>query len=434
MRNFKLPSIIFLVVFVFFINFTLLFAETSNNTNVNLQVGIYCNNNGMCEDAEGILNCPSDCTPKNIGSSGSSIIGADFNNLTIDVIYNSATIKWKSVIPTMYNVKWGTNIDYKDGVLQNINFLLDHEVVLSNLKEGTFYYFKIQTQNILGKKDILDNQFFRTLSSLDTTPPSNISNVSSSLGASGITISWNNPKESDFDYIRILKNTGRYYGSPYIGYVVYEGKGSYFTDSNVIEGTKYFYSLFARDKSGNYSSGSLIDVVYHSSSEINISKPEIPQSEITQPEKIKTPIEKYIITQASSIYDLYPGSIFNLRGDEPINIKTNYSSVTQNDDTWIEIKNKFGVNSGKYLFSRIKDKDNFISVTIPSFLTASFYGFTIYRYTDGVPRIVNYGSLQISNIQNTKNIDYTWYIILFIILILVILWRIIIIFRRLIKK
>lgn len=429
---------LFFSILVFFSSFSYTFASMADGIDVNLNVGS-CNNNGVCEQgAEDFFSCPADCTPvvvpdKKTGGY-SPVMENVFNDLTVEVSYTSAVIKWNSSIPTMSNLRWGTNPDYKDGVIKNINFLLDHKVELRGLKEGTVYYFSIEAENLLGKTTSIENQVFMTLSLLDTTPPSNPTNVKGFSDTSGITISWTNPTEEDFDYIRVMRNDFRYYGSPYIGKVVYEGNGNYFIDSKVVEGHKYFYSLFSRDRAGNYSSGALINIIHNPFGLDNWGKELTPDEEL-----FLLPNIIFIVNQNSSTYDFYPGGVFSLSGDVPINIKTNYSSVVKNDDMWVEIRDSKGIIIGQYFFSRIKDNDGFINVTIPFFEKSDHYKITVHRYKDGVSQLVNHGGFTISKVFSGEKIVVSfWYVFWFIVLIIVILFLIylllFLILPRLFKK
>jgi len=415
-KNHNFIKILSIATFLFLGSFSLSFAST-NGINVNLHVGS-CNNDGICDpETEDYFSCPSDCTPvvvpptnPNGGTSGGFVMDNLFNNLRVEVSYNSATIKWESSIPTISSVKWGTNPDYKDGVLRNVNYLIYHTVELTNLQDGTLYYFTIDAETLLGKTNSLENQIFRTLQLPDTNPPGNPTNVTAESTKSGITVSWENPTDLDFDYIRVMRNDDRFYGSPSIGELVYEGKGTYFTDSNVIINNKYYYSLYSRDRAGNYSSGSLIDVIYNPQGEDNFG------NNLTPVEKIEPLSNIYKVNQCIYSHDFKIGDIISLNSNQPIKMKTDYSFKTLDDDMWIEIIDKNNIVS-KYLFTRTKDKDGFITACIPSFRVGGYYSVNVYRYDNGVEKIVNQGAFLISKTQAEKSNDYYWYIFWFIVLI-----------------
>jgi len=80
----------------------------------------------------------------------------------------------------------------------------------------------------------------------------------SMLNASGdnkeIVLNWKNPGE--YNYVRtvIVKKAGSYPTSPTDGQVIFEGRGETFTDTNLINGTTYYYAFYAYDHAKNYSS------------------------------------------------------------------------------------------------------------------------------------------------------------------------------------
>ncbi len=407
----KLIKIFFFSLVLFFSSFSFSYAQ-SDGINIDLTVGSICNNNSVCGVGEDVFNCPADCPavviPPPGGGRGRPLENF-FQNLTVEVKYTSVIIKWESPTPTITNLKWGTDQDYKDGSLRNINYLIYHKVQIDNLEDGTLYYFTIFAESLLGNSASLGNQFFTTLSLPDTTPPGNPTNLKAVSTTAGVTISWTNPRDVDFNYIRVMRNEGRFYGSPNVGRLVYEGKGNYFTDGNVKANTKYFYSLFSRDLAGNYSSGSLISIV-HNRLKIDPDEVVVPPPVITLPPGDKVPpggkiepvLDMYIVEQGATIYDFNVDSILSLSGDEPINVKTNYSRKDTNDDVWLEIRNANKEVVGQFFFSRMIDKEGFSNVRILSFERAGKYDIGIFRYVDNILEIVNIGTFQISKITTKE--------------------------------
>lgn len=71
---------------------------------------------------------------------------------------------------------------------------------------------------------------------------------------SQITLNWNDPGTSSFVRTIVVKKTGSYPTSPTDGQVIYEGNGGTFTDTNVSNGTTYYYAIYSYDRAKNYSS------------------------------------------------------------------------------------------------------------------------------------------------------------------------------------
>jgi hypothetical protein len=416
MNLFYKKSIITLFFIGFFSIFNIAQASNTNGINVNLIVGS-CNNNGICEEgSEDMVSCPLDCTPlpppppKDKPSTGGYNSSAMFQNLTIEVGYTTAIIKWNSVIPVSSSVEWGTSPDYKDGITKNINYLFEHKVVLLNLKPNTLYYFNITVDNLFGVKTKLENQIFKTLSLPDSIPPANPTNVNATNSKNGITVNWKNPKDLDFDYIRVMRSEDRFHSSPFDGYVVYEGKGSYFLDSKVVLNKKYFYTLFSRDTSGNFSSGSLISVLYTLGGEKEI---------IPKDDTVVASSDIYKIIQEEIIYDFKVGHTFSVSGDKETEVKTNYISKTKDDDIWVMIKNSEGEIEGKYFFGNIRDENKFITAVLPVFERGGYYEISVHRYIKGIERMVNKGVLQVTKVTEKEYGYGDWYFIKTIIIIVV---------------
>ncbi|PJC01761.1 MAG: hypothetical protein CO072_00085, partial [Candidatus Huberarchaeum crystalense] len=114
-------------------------------------------------------------------------------------------------------------------------------------------FFTIESRSASGKTNFYPPTYFFTKFLKDTTFPLSPRNLRASSDISGITITWENPPDENFSYIRMMRHEDRFKGNPFSGKLIYEGREEKFLDKNVISGKKYFYVLFAKDVLGNFS-------------------------------------------------------------------------------------------------------------------------------------------------------------------------------------
>ncbi len=187
------------------------------------------------------------------GGGGGGLTVFSVYDLTIVPGENDARITWKTYAPSISTFYWGTTGEYKDEVITQSEYTYTHEIVLTNLQPGSQYYFRIDSLTNGGANTSLTNQSFMTKGL-----PEGIANVTDFRAAAGETsigLSWTNPLDSNFQEVRIIRST-EFYPSDYLdGVVVYQGSAESFVDTNVQVGKTYFYTLFVKDKNGNYSSG-----------------------------------------------------------------------------------------------------------------------------------------------------------------------------------
>jgi hypothetical protein len=180
--------------------------------------------------------------------------GGGGGGLTVFTIYDllvvpserSVKITWKTYSPTISTFSWGTTGEYKDEVIRESNYTTLHEVILLELQPGTQYYFKIDSLTEGGANTSLMNQSFMTKGLPEGIP--NATNFKAIADKTSIGLSWNNPSDVNFEEVRIVRST-EFYPADYLDGIVI------FVDQNVQVGKTYFYSLFVKDKNGNYSSG-----------------------------------------------------------------------------------------------------------------------------------------------------------------------------------
>ena len=256
---------------------------------------------------------------------------------------------------------------------------------------------------------------------LDITPPQNPLNVKAVGIPEGILLTWQNPPDLDFSYIRIMRNDKQFYGDPFIGKLIYEGKKGYFLDKNVIEGKEYFYTFFSRDTTGNFSGGSAASATAYSKDKKPIS--EKPKEEIKIFE-----IPKYLVHQYNKQVKPFsfeiPAEVNNI---ENIIIDTE-TLVFSND--FLTVTNSKKENLGQYMFSFNKNSGRYESI-IPPLPDEGIYLIEIYRQKENIPQILTKGFLSVKStekiIVSEKNIckifdyDIVLYIGYFLLLVLLIM-------------
>ena len=92
-----------------------------------------------------------------------------------------------------------------------------------------------------------------------------ITNFRAKGGDKRIVLSWTNPEDSGFAGTKVIRKEGSYPQNIKDGIQVYEGKNTSYTDTNLTWGIYYYYTAFAYDKEGNFSTpsqGSAVAIDY----------------------------------------------------------------------------------------------------------------------------------------------------------------------------
>jgi hypothetical protein len=257
------------------------------------------------------------------------------------------------------------------------------------------YYFTIESQDVGRRTNLTLPYYFLTKSYKDTSFPLNPLNVRARADVPGITISWENPPDPDFSYIRIMRHEDRFHGNPFLGKLIYEGTEESFLDTDVVAGKKYFYSLFARNIHGDFSSG------------VAVSATAFSKKVIFPPQEIKTKIDEIftppIVSEISEDLTFFVHQhnqkVEILNNKKVISIDGNMATIVDTSsktlsDDWMKVTNRSGEVVGEYLFLFNKDSLHYQSV-IPPLQKDGNYDIKIYRYKDNIPMVIAEGRLNV---------------------------------------
>ncbi len=185
-------------------------------------------------------------------------------SVTASTTYTTATINFTTSENALATISWGTTTSYTDGSASEVGYGATHAMGISSLATNTLYYFRITAKDASNNESAAYTGSFSTQTPPqppDTTPPANVSGLVATPSLTTVALSWVNPTDSDFAAVRIMRRTTGYPASHTDGVLVYDGAATAFVDSGRATGTLYYYTVFARDTSVNYSSGAIISAL-----------------------------------------------------------------------------------------------------------------------------------------------------------------------------
>jgi hypothetical protein len=158
-------------------------------------------------------------------------------------------------------VRWGTSISYELGSSVERSFSKFHEMAITDLRPGTRYRFSIEGENHMGRFGTLTESTFTTLSPNDTFPPGLVIGLTATRDGGDIVLRWQNPRDPDFDHVRVVRSESFYPSDEVDGWVVFDGGATEARDRGVaLPGARLFYSVFTYDENGNISSAAVVAI------------------------------------------------------------------------------------------------------------------------------------------------------------------------------
>lgn len=196
-------------------------------------------------------------TPPSGGGNGSiGSIPPSISNLVVKTEEHQADITFLTNVATQAKVYWGKTHEYEAGSISVLFYGKEHEITILGLQEGTTYFGKIEVTDSRGYS-IFAEVMFTTKSPAVVSPLPNPSHFSAVPFDSYIQLSWVNPVDPRFKSVRIVRSEKFFPRDPNDGVPIYEGASTQFKDDSVKSGTTYYYTIFARDAAGVFSSGAL---------------------------------------------------------------------------------------------------------------------------------------------------------------------------------
>jgi hypothetical protein len=169
--------------------------------------------------------------------SGPTISWTDPQSISDDTFY----ITTDGSVPSVSNFRYATN---------------QTSYNLPSLGEGEFS-IKIRARN--GASTYGDTETF--VMKYDSQSPSSVKNISVSLsGSNRVTFNWQNPTDSDFNKVVVVRKKDSVSSNIDDGTKVYEGSSNSFTGGTLPSNKKYYFSFWAYDNVGNVSARNSINL------------------------------------------------------------------------------------------------------------------------------------------------------------------------------
>ncbi|HEY4504045.1 MAG TPA: hypothetical protein VJJ28_02975, partial [Candidatus Paceibacterota bacterium] len=161
----------------------------------------------------------------------------------------------------------------------------------------------------------------------------NILNFTAIPLSESILLNWEYPQNSGIVSVMIVRSDKFFPSDIYDGEVIFEGDGKQAIDNDVISGVRYYYAIFAKNISGEYSSGVLAQARIPIAGEIIYKESEDPFSDIPQAEIVHPAISALSLFDFDFIQDgrkiVHQGNTVAIDAKKNLIVQLDYKKVPE---------------------------------------------------------------------------------------------------------
>jgi len=178
-----------------------------------------------------------------------------YNIRVRNITAHSADVLWESNREADSRVDFGLTEEAETGFFYDEAFVREHVIHLNGLRAETKYYFNVTSEDEFKNEVTGTGHYFTTKSEELFVPNVKNFDAKSDVENYRAILTWENPIYPEFHGVTIKRSLAGYPAYPSEGDFVYGGAAQIAYDNNLALGVIYYYSAFAYDGSGNFSSG-----------------------------------------------------------------------------------------------------------------------------------------------------------------------------------
>jgi hypothetical protein len=162
--------------------------------------------------------------------------------------------------PVRYLIQWGTTDSYELGNSLTDAYRREFVMTLRDLEPGTAYQVRVTGLLPNGQRDVLFEGVVETIAEDAELLVPNVRQARATIDGTDVALFWQNPAEPGVA-VRVLRSPYQFPLHPTDGQIVYQGDAESVRDPAALaERAQQYYTIFARDSAGNFSTGVILFV------------------------------------------------------------------------------------------------------------------------------------------------------------------------------